>query len=316
MKRTLAVLAILLVVPSAEARVAKGDGPTTIVAGYGSVWVGAGDGTVTRIDERTGRVLRRYHFGGYAFVYGMTVGFGSVWVTPDRSSVVRIDARTGRSAEIRRIDWTPGPVAAGRDAVWVGDYERNLVFRIDPSTNRVAASLRTRGRLWGLAAGPAGVWVVEVPGRGSATGPEGRRVLRRIDPRANRFDGRELQLGCDPNLAVGARVVWMVDTCSGRVRRLDPVGRGVDTGGYASGIAVGAGSVWVGRYSSVSRIDPRRLRVEATIPVRTAGLAVGRRGVWALDTGDGSRGWLRRIDPTTNRVAGKPIRVPATDSHS
>jgi YVTN family beta-propeller protein len=98
-----------------------------------------------------------------------------------------------------------------------------------------------------------------------------------------------------------------------RTRRLQarriPVGRG------ASGIAVGAGSVWVVNTDdgSVSRIDPKTRRVTATIAVggRNLGkLAVSHASVWVLredyDTLK-QGGELIRIDPVTNTVIGRTV---------
>ena len=54
----------------------------------------------------------------------------------------------------------------------------------------------------------------------------------------------------------------------------------------ASGLAIGAGSVWVGslQVRTVSQVDPRRNRVEATIHVdeRPRDLTYGAGAVWVV----------------------------------
>ncbi len=98
-------------------------------------------------------------------------------------------------------------------------------------------------------------------------------------------------------------------------------------------MAVAAGSVWVGEFSapatggfqpcSVSRLDAATLAVQATIPTachrvwgRTVLAAVGA-DVWFVDPtaadAAGAGASLRRIDTTTNAVAGPAIPLPFAD---
>jgi outer membrane protein assembly factor BamB len=67
--------------------------------------------------------------------------------------------------------------------------------------------------------------------------------------------------------------VWAIDT-TGRLIRIDPVSRDV-IGSLdvppRSGLAAGAGSMWVGDDQALQRIDARTGRVVARIPLRTPG---------------------------------------------
>ena len=98
-------------------------------------------------------------------------------------------------------------------------------------------------------------------------------------------------------------------TTRARCRAIDPRTRAVvqtiPAGTTPSGIAIGAGAVWVtNNYGqSVSRIDPRVNRVVQTIPVSNApvGLAVGYGSVWVANSSDGT---LSRIDAVTGAVTG------------
>jgi DNA-binding beta-propeller fold protein YncE len=295
----------------------KGDGPTTIAAAYGTVWVGTGNGTLLRIDARAGRItgrLLRDLGTQYGYVHGLAVGFGSVWVAQGAYETLRrVDPATNRSIEVRpRGRWTATLVAAGSGAVWVGDFERNTVFRVEPRSNRVVAGIRVPGRLWGLAAGPPGVWVVALAGRGPVK-PETAREVRAVDVAANRVGRPLLRSKCDFALAVGTRSLWVSDLCTKTLTRL---GRGappmsIPVAEASVGLAVGEGAVWVLSQAerSVRRIDPRTGRRLATLPVQGVSLAPGSGSVWVLDTGDGQVGFVRRIDPRSNRVVGAALRV-------
>ena len=291
----------------------KGDGPTTIAAGYGAVWVGTGNGTLVRLDALSGRAthrLLREPGLQYGFVHSLATGFGSVWVAQGRyDTLKRIDARTNRSVDIRpRGRWTATLVATGRGAVWAGDFERNAVFRIEPRTNRVVARIRVPGTLWGLAAGPAGVWVVTHPG--ARITDQTPREVRRLDTRTNQVGAVVLRSPCDFALAVGTSSLWVSDLCTKRLTRMrDRMSVRVEEASIS--VAAGEGSVWVLSQTrgTVSRLDARTGRVVATIRVRGTWLTVGAGSVWVLDLGDGLVGFVRRIDPRTNRVVGPPIRV-------
>jgi outer membrane protein assembly factor BamB len=107
---------------------------------------------------------------------------------------------------------------------------------------------------------------------------------------------------------VGAfRSVWAVDT-SGRLIRIDPVSRDV-IGSLdvpaRTGLAAGAGAMWVGDDQAIQRIDARSGRVVARIPLRTprgdafglVGLEFAGRYAWGVG-GEG----LLRIDLQRNRA--------------
>jgi hypothetical protein len=73
-----------------------------------------------------------------------------------------------------------------------------------------------------------------------------------------------------------------------------------------SGVACGAGSVWVGRndLQAVVRIDPATNRVVSTIPVgiRVFGIAASQDAIWVTSYEDNA---AVRIDPRTNRVVAR-----------
>jgi DNA-binding beta-propeller fold protein YncE len=111
-------------------------------------------------------------------------------------------------------------------------------------------------------------------------------------------------------LAVGTRSLWVSDFCTKQLTRMTD-GLSVGVGEAAISVATGEGAVWVLSQArrSVSRIDPTTGRITATIPVRGTWLAAGAGSLWVLDLGDGQAGFVRRIDPRTNRVVGRPVRI-------
>lgn len=297
-------------------RAGEGRWPDDDRCGLGSVWVGTGNGTLVRADARLRRIthrLLRESPAQYGFIHGLAVGFGSVWIAQGRyDTLKRVDPRTNRSVDVRpRGPWTATLVAAGAGAVWVGDFDRDTVFRIEPRTNRVSARVPVPGRLWGLVAGPAGVWIVAAADeRGT---PKTTRQVRRLDAATNRIGPPLLTFRCQVlALAVGSRRLWVSDVCARTVTAVgDRIGRAVRVSEASVGLAVGEGAVWVLSQAdrTVSRLDPRTRRIVATIPVRGTWLAAGAGAVWVLDLGDGRVGWVRRIDPRTNRAVGRPIRI-------
>jgi len=82
--------------------------------------------------------------------------------------------------------------------------------------------------------------------------------------------------------------------------------------GEFSGIATGAGAVWVTstRSDGVYRIDPRRNRIASFIRLQPTpiGITVAYGRVWVTEPKQ-HQGIVVRIDPRTNRVSGPPIRV-------
>jgi streptogramin lyase len=280
------------------------EGPVSLTVGYGSVWVGFGEGKIVRFDPKRGRASRIIEPSLTGFVGSMATGFGSVWAARHDGTVVRLDGKTGR--RLKTISLNATSLAAGARHIWAADGQRTL-RRIDPRTNRVTGARRVPGLLWGeVAAGPAGVWIQSVPSR-RVTGAAGPRILWRVNPRSLELT-RVMRLKCDAQLAV-TRTVWALDMCNGSVFR--PSQEPVDVSGTGADIAIGAGSVWVTDGSVVHRVDPVTRKVSARIAARGSTLRVGEDAVWVLDVGDAVVGWLRRIDPATNRVVGRPVRLAA-----
>ena len=127
------------------------------------------------------------------------------------------------------------------------------------------------------------------------------------------------------NLAVTNGRLWVL-TGAGTVVRIDPaakavVGKALRVPADAEAIAVGEGALWVTRgalgdlagprQGTVTRIDSVSGRAVTTIRVGRAPLdiAVTPGAVWVANAGGDS---VARIDPQTNRPAGRPVRTGAS----
>ena len=78
----LALCTVALVVVTCTADITakglKGDGPTSIAVGFGSVWVGFGSGVIVRFDGSSGNA--QASIGGVAYVHGIAAASGAIWV--------------------------------------------------------------------------------------------------------------------------------------------------------------------------------------------------------------------------------------------
>jgi YVTN family beta-propeller protein len=131
----------------------------SIAAGKEGVWfIRDEPPSVTRIDPRTNRVAETIPLGA-SFLYGVAVGAGSVWAAAgDEGLVWRIEP--GPTPVTRTIDVGVGAayIAFGDGAVWVANYVDGTVSRIDPRTNSVTAKVPI-GAPQALAAGAGSAWV-------------------------------------------------------------------------------------------------------------------------------------------------------------
>jgi YVTN family beta-propeller protein len=228
-----------------------------------------GDGTLTRVDTRTGAVVNS---GTFDASDGLAAWGERVWVASvGRRQVTPVDAR------LPLVDPT----------------ERTFAPHIPLPRGATATSLTVGGDALWIAASTTRGGVVE---------------RWRLDPLRRQRTYRLGLLDYGVNVTFGYGAAWIalgspadallrIDARSGRARRI-PVGR------FPVGVAAGFGSIWVVHRDDdeVRRIDPvtgrtRRVIAVGHLPV---GIAIARRSVLVTSQCDGT---VSRIDPATNRVA-------------
>jgi hypothetical protein len=161
-----------------------------------------------------------------------------------------------------------------------------------------------------LIAGSGGGTGSRAPGRHAAPSAAAQTATTLVTVSQTGLPG-----GNSLSLAVGYRAVWVtgigvtyqVDEVTGRIARTIPT-PGTNPDGCSSGIAAGAGEVWVTHgCEGIYRIDPHSGRVAAWLRVPDVGgaIAVADGLLWVTTY----HGDLLRIQPRTGQVIGKPIPV-------
>jgi YVTN family beta-propeller protein len=200
-----------------------------------------------------------------------------------------------------KVGDSPGPIASGLGAVWVGNVTDNTVSRIDvgnPSspTNTISVGADPSG----IAVGDDAVWVTNA----------GDRSVWRINPRAATVVDK-VTVGTAPQaVTVGFGRVWVANALDDTVSVIDPnrntgheVVATIQVGAQPAAIAVGFGSVWVADSGSsqVSRISPRTNQVITAVPVGNApqAMVADPQGMYVTNTLDNT---VSHIDPASNTV--------------
>jgi DNA-binding SARP family transcriptional activator len=267
--------------------IAVGESPSSVAFGGGSVWVlNTSEETVSQVDARRRGLVRT--LGSGPDPTALTVGGGAVWVASVAHTLRRIDPNSGVAAT-RRIPRAPGQDAdlqtswVGSDgkAVWAANQRTLSRIRPGPPVKTVPTTLACCGP---LTIGAGSVWTTDATG------------LLRIDARTGRLRARvplpflQGSPGAD-EIAVGDGSAWVLDENGSSVWRVDArsdrlVGT-IAVGAHPTGVAVGAGAVWVASSDgTVERIDPGAAQgvgaVIETIRVggTPSGIVVGNGEVW------------------------------------
>ncbi len=241
---------------------------------------------------------------------GVAVGGGSVWVTSMAGGVLsRVDPESGETiGKPVTIDDSPYQLTYAFGKVWVAAFQNDKLFRIDARSGRVLGSTKVDNRPYGMAAGFGALWVTSIRGES----------IRRVNPESGRPFGPRIKLSGPPyKVAVGDGSLWVSNLRDGVVDRVDParneVVESIRVGGRTCNEAAierpadqvnevvtecgaPAALVYAGDKLWVSNLRGR--------PVREgeAHEAQVRQGI--------PNGQVWRIDPSTNKVVGRPIPVP------
>jgi YVTN family beta-propeller protein len=324
--------------------------PIGIAVAGGNVWFADRErGSVTRVDPRTLRPIgdpiqvgtepsSLVVAGGYLFVG--RAGFRHRH--PDRPAI----GGKGRESDPLR--------AAGRclrvrayasgTSVWASSFASNTLTRISSTTggSPVPATTVSKALLQIPAQGPfpRGAKVTATisvpplpPGNGGLAIGEGAvwslnasiaRLLR-IDPKTNSVV-KQIPVGAAGDVAVGDGSVWLTNPEANTVDRIDShsykVSATIHVGTHPLGIVVTPRAVWVANdglatpdIPSVSRIDPARNKVVATIPLGPTSaccalhmdVSVARGAVWVVVP---QANMVVRIDPATNEKTAFKLDYP------
>jgi YVTN family beta-propeller protein len=225
------------------------------------------DGTLTRVDSRTGAATNSGQYDASDGLAGE--GDESLWVASvGRQQVTRVDVELPQIDVSERVEGphVPLPSSTGATALAVGG--NSLWINRSGAVERWHLYPLRREQTYPLE-------LDDVGGRGIAFG----------------YGAAWSTLGSASN------TLLRIDAVSGRATRI-PVGR------YPDGRpAIGFGSVWVAMYddNKVWRIDPDTGLPQEIIPVGHGpwSAAVGSGSVWVTNQCDGT---VSRIDPDTNTV--------------
>jgi branched-chain amino acid transport system substrate-binding protein len=167
-----------------------------IAVGAGAVWAINPDFTVSRIDPRSGRVVKVRQVEAAA----IAADERSVWVLNVDNTVARIDPSTNRVGKAIRVASTSlTDIAIGAGAAWVAGPFEGVVWRIDPSPRVVMRTIDVGAGVDHVAFGGGSLWA----------GNSLRGTVLRIDPATNRVTAT-IAVGNTPrNLAVGDSGIWV-----------------------------------------------------------------------------------------------------------
>jgi YVTN family beta-propeller protein len=242
-----------------------------------------------------------------AFVATRRSSDGLAGVRPNHVGV--IDPKTNEIIDEVQVGIRPGPVAADRGAVWVGNLQDRSLTRIDPRQRSPKATVSLDNRTpTGIAVGAGGVWVAHgLLGQLSSVDPQFNRVANTIEVASSTFGSQ------NGAAAVGAGSVWPVfgDSTLARVEPTtgDVIGS-TTVGSVPTAVAFGGGSLWVvnGGDATVNRFNPATFESGPTatksVGGRPAGIAYGEGAVWVANTGDDT---VERIDPSTGSTRTIPV---------
>jgi DNA-binding beta-propeller fold protein YncE len=215
-----------------------GGTPRSLVAAFGSLWVGTSEGRVIRVEPDTDLIEKSWMLPNAgessAFVPErgagwLAAGGDAVWAASTQA-ISRIDPATSRMRSRESSVW--GPLAYGFGSVWVLSDE---LERVSPRTLRRIATVDLANGFVALVAGSGAVWVAN----------EDNGTVVRVDP-AEEVVSRTYDVGGRPaGLALGAGAVWVASDAG--IARIDPGTdkvRSLALGGAPRNVAVATSGVW------------------------------------------------------------------------
>lgn len=234
--------------------------PCGIAVGAGGVWVATLSGNIARLSTRSGRFTRLIPVEDAACV---AAGPNAVWVTsPNLGLVTRLDPATGEVVAEIPLEGFPQGIVIGHGSVWVAashppDGAGGGVSRIDPRSNEIVRTILVPNLPEYVAFGAGAIWVSSNNG-----------TVAEIDPGTNQLVATvRISEGGRTSVAAGKTEVYAVELAlpgeTAPVYEIDAASatvldRTIEAGRNPTGMAVGAGSLWITNYDdgTVTRYQP------------------------------------------------------------
>ena len=282
-------------------KVGRGAGVPAVEAT--AVWVpNTKDGTVSRVDPRTRKVVKTIKLGApprfTGYLDAAVSAGGSVWLARDIGDEVdRIDPKTNRLAARIHVESRPGGLAAGGGYVWAFHFLGPYVTRLDQTTGAKKVFTVQGAAGTGIAYAGDAVWLLTAnPSTVIKLDPETGAVLAKVPvtPSAPPKHGIVETWW----VAAGGDSLWVVNANWDRVTRVDVATAKVVASipvpvQIPFGVAWYRGAAWVAGAGKVVRIDPATNKPSGTVtlssrsqPVFTQ-VAAGPAGLWATDYDEG-----------------------------
>jgi streptogramin lyase len=277
--------------------------PTSVVAAFGSVWVGSHRATfLYRIDPSANRVAARIDISEN-LCWVPTTAKEFLWVSncegeSDEPRVYQVDPRTNRV-----VRQAPGNAPAyGAGSLWTVD-DQMVVRRIDPRSGIVLDRIELHGfapfgrdgdpYVGGVGLGSVWVGSCARVARISTSTERVEKVIRLPDdPGCPGGAAARGYLGGDRIAFIDGRAwiaapfrIYVVDPQTNTAQRT-PIRLAPHTQWGDDSVVAARGSLWVRSSDDVvSRIDPSRLRAIETFPTAGGGgdIAVAFGSLWAVD---------------------------------
>ena len=226
---------------------------------------------------------------------GIALAGGYVWVTSFNDGVMRMRWPAMDHRVTMRRGRGTSAIASGFGSLWISYGPGRSIERVHPRTGQlVVPSLPLPHRSRSIAVGAGAVWSAgQVPASIVRVAPDGRRVTGGVPLDAGSVAARGSRLWA---VGAGSRRLYEIDARTLSVLHTIP------TRADPSGVAVGAGAVWVANAGddSVMRYDLRtRRRTFIGVPDGPTNLVVRGNSVWVTSR---ESDHLARIDVRKGRT--------------
>jgi YVTN family beta-propeller protein len=229
------------------------------------------------------------------------------------NSVAVIDPATSQVVDTIPVGDSPGPIAAGRDSLWVVNLNERTLMKIDPAARSVVATVgvpapaRLSPKLL-LAVASDDVWVYTCHLKLFRIDPRSTQIVQELEVlrEIGAFAGLSCAVAAEPGL------VWVPIDWPGSelLRVVAPKAEPASIAetiplpaGSRTAMALGAGSLWMADDpdGAVRRIDPVTGAVIKTISLDDgpSAMAFGHGAVWVANDREDS---VLQIRPSTNSV--------------